>query len=378
MRASLSLALAHARFRWARTATLAVAVALIALTPVATRLVLNAAETALRARAAATPYIVGARGGALDLVLNGLYFTDARPPATEMATAEAIWESGLADAYPLHVRFRVAAQPVVGVTVDYFAFRGLQLAEGRGLAVLGDAVLGAAAAAALGAGPGDRVTTAPETLFDLAGAYPLRMTVAGVLAPTGGPDDQAVFVDLGTAWIMEGIGHGHDADGDDPLAPVEAFTEVTPDNLESFHFHGDPARFPISLVIAAPHDARSAAILRGRHLDPQGPTQIVAPAAVIDALLDQVFRVGRVLDAAAVAMAGGAALAIALALRLATRMRAAEFAALARIGCKKFMVAELVIADLVIVLSLAASILITSTAMFIPFAHEVALRLIAG
>ena len=43
-----------------------------------------------------------------------------------------------------------------------------------------------------------------RTLFDLAGVYPLKMHVAGVLEPTGGPDDAAVFVDIRTSWVIEG------------------------------------------------------------------------------------------------------------------------------------------------------------------------------
>ncbi|MFN3615914.1 MAG: ABC transporter permease [Rubrimonas sp.] len=362
----LRLALAHCRAHWGRTLALAAAIALIAFVPLAARLALSAAERQLTARAEATPLVVGARGAALDLVLNGLYFTDARPPMTRMAAAEAIWASGLADAYPLHVRFRVGQNPVVGATLDYFDFRGLRLAQGRGLAILGEAVLGAGAAQALAAGPGDAITTAPESLFDLGGVYPLRLRVVGVLAPTGGPDDAAVFVDIATAWVIAGVGHGHDPVAADPAGAVEAFVEITEDNIDSFHFHGDPAGFPVSLVIAAPRDARSAAILRGRYLDPASADQIFAPADSVAALLDRVFRVGRVLDAASAAMAAAAALAIAVAMRLAIRLRAPEFAALERMGAPRSTVLKLILAENVIVLSLAVIVL---GVLFIPAAR---------
>ena len=35
------------------------------------------------------------------------------------------------------------------------------------------------------------------------------MNVVGILHKSPSPDDQAVFVDLKTAWIIEGFGHGH-------------------------------------------------------------------------------------------------------------------------------------------------------------------------
>lgn len=363
------LALAYCRVHWRRTLALAAAIALIAFVPLAARMVMSAAERQLAARADATPLVVGARGAALDLVLNGLYFTDARPPMTRMAAAEAIWDSGLAEAYPLHVRYRVDASPVVGVTLDYFSLRDLRVVQGRALGMLGEAVLGSAAAQALGAGPGDRIVTAPESLFDLGGVYPLRLRVAGVLGPTGGPDDKAVFVDIATTWVIAGIGHGHDPVASGPDGAVEAFAEITEQNLDSFHFHGDRADFPVSLVIAAPHDARSAAILRGRYLDPTGPEQIFAPVEAVRALLHQVFRVGRVLDAAAAAMAAAAALAIAVAIRLAIRLRAPEFAALARMGAPRFTVLKMILAENVIVLSLAFIII---AVLFIPVARMAA------
>ena len=35
------------------------------------------------------------------------------------------------------------------------------------------------------------------------------MPVVGILGPTRTADDQAVFVDLKTAWVIQGLGHGH-------------------------------------------------------------------------------------------------------------------------------------------------------------------------
>ncbi|MEO0389262.1 MAG: ABC transporter permease [Pseudomonadota bacterium] len=270
---TLFLALAYIRHTAVRSAVLIVALALILFVPLATRLVLSAAETQLTARAEATPLMIGARGSALDLLMNGLYFTDARPERISMAAADAVWDSGLAIALPLHVQYRARGAPVVGTTLDYFAFRGLEVRDGRGLALLGEAVVGARAAARLGLRPGDTVVTDPETLFDLAGTYPLELSVVGVFAPTGSADDDAVFVDVQTAWVIEGIGHGHDdivaadmvvredAAGRVASAALRQFTRITPETIDSFHFHGDPAGFPLSSVIAVPPDARSAAVL---------------------------------------------------------------------------------------------------------------------
>ena len=58
------------------------------------------------------------------------------------------------------------------------------------------AVVGARAARELGVGPGDGLVSSPESVFDLAGVYPLRMRVVGVLAPAHGPDDLAIFAQM--------------------------------------------------------------------------------------------------------------------------------------------------------------------------------------
>jgi putative ABC transport system permease protein len=119
---------------------------------------------------------------------------------------------------------------------------------------VGDAVLGAAVADRLGLEPGDALVSSPENLFDLAGVYPLKMNVVGVLKKSHTSDDLAVFVDLKTAWIIEGLGHGHQdlvKSQDTSVilnrteknvtanAKLQIYTEISKLNLDSFHFHGD-------------------------------------------------------------------------------------------------------------------------------------------
>jgi putative ABC transport system permease protein len=354
------LAVSYLRFHWARSLVLVLAVALILAVPVASRALLNAGEAALTARAETTPYLVGRRASALDLTMAALYFGKERPPTLPAAEVDRIWDSGLAVPIPLHIGFETGGQPIVGTTLDYFEFRDLALASGRGLAVLGEAVLGARAAEALGVAPGDTVVSTPQNLFDLDGVYPLEMPVVGVLAPTGTPDDEAVFVDIKTTWVIEGIGHGHAdvvsaealAAGETVLAGAEIvqFQRITPENIESFHFHGNEGDYPVTAVIAVPSDLRAGTILQGRYLDPEGSAQLVSPVLVVEGLVERIFRIRTVLDAVAAIVAAAALAAIGLSLFLSYRLRAAEFATARKLGAARGTALRLLAAETAVLL----------------------------
>ena len=75
--------------------------------------------------------------------------------------------------------------------------------------MLGECLIGADVARKLNLSVGDYILSSPENLFDLAGVYPLKMTVTGILDKTNSADDKAIFVDLKTAWVIQGLGHGH-------------------------------------------------------------------------------------------------------------------------------------------------------------------------
>ena len=388
MRDAAFLALAYMRHNAGRSVILVLALALIVFVPLATRLVLQASQAQLTARAEATPLMIGTRGSALDLMMNGLYFSDDRPEPSTMADVDRVWDSGLAIAIPLHVQFRAGGAPVVGTTLDYFDFRGLEVVRGRPLALLGEAVLGAQAAERLGLGPEDTLISDPENLFDLAGTYPLEMKVVGVLAPTGTADDDAVLVDLNTAWVISGLGHGHDdvVEADAVVAEAEGnrtvassltqFTRITEDNIDSFHFHGPPELYPVSAVIAVPPDAKSAAILRGRYLSAEERSIIVVPSQVVQGLLATLFRIGRVLDAIFVVVGAAALVAVALAFYLSLRLRRGEVETAFKLGCHRLTIARMLSAELVATFGLAIALAGGCLALAAPYMNDIAIWLI--
>ncbi|MBE9521403.1 MAG: hypothetical protein IME97_09745 [Proteobacteria bacterium] len=231
--------------------------------------------------------------------------------------------------------------------------------------LLGECVLGATAAERLNLKPGNSLVSSPENLFDLAGVYPLKMKVTGVLEKSHTPDDLAVFVDLKTAWIIQGLMHGHQdvtkttdktvilKQTDNNVAAnakLFHYAEINEENRDEFHFHGDPSTYPITAVIAVPYDAKSGTILRGRYLEKEEPLQIVVPEEVIDGLLQNIFRIKNVLDSVISLVGLATILAIILVFALSLRLRQREIQTIFKLGCRKSTVARLLGAEIFIII----------------------------
>jgi putative ABC transport system permease protein len=366
---SFYIAWRYLAFNKVRSVTLIACVTLIAVVPLVLELLLAESEQQLLSRAESTPLLLGARGSALDLVMNGLYFDDEVPELVSMAAVHEVEDSGLALPIPLYVRFHARQFPIVGTTLDYFDFRGLEIAQGRPLALLGEAVIGAGVAEHLDIAAGDSLLSSPETVFDLAGVYPLKMRVVGVLLRSHTPDDLAVFVDVKTAWVVQGLVHGHEdlVRARDPMvvigrtdanvvagAKLVQYNEITGENIDRFHFHGDPDEYPLSAVIVVPGDDKSGTTLRGRYLEGEHRHQLVVPETVIDGLLANIFRIKNVLDAVILVLGIATLLALALVFALSLRLREREIHTVFRIGGSRLTIARLLGAEIAIIVAASA------------------------
>ena len=357
--------LAHHRFK---SSILVASVTLMLFLPSATRLLVEDSAAALTARADQTPLVLGARGSELELVLSTLYFHAESPAEIENRTIVAAQETGLADFIPVHAQYHAQGAPIVGTSLDYFEFRGLRIATGRQMGLLGEGVIGANVAARFGIGAGDSIVSSPETVFDIAGVYPLKMNVAGVLAPTGTADDDAVFVDVRTTWIIQGLGHGH-TDLADPAAgsavlsrredvitanaSLTQYAEITPENISAFHFHGSDDTFPLTSIIAVPPDQKSATLLRGRYQDNE-TLQLVVPGAVLDDLLETVFAVQNYVILGLVILSLATIAVITLVFLLSQQLRKGEFHTLLRIGASRGYVGVLIASEIGFVFLISA------------------------
>jgi putative ABC transport system permease protein len=254
----------------------------------------------------------------------------------------------------------------VGTTLDYFYFRNLRIGEGRQMGVLGECVLGAEVAARTGIGPGGHLVSSPENVFDLAGVYPLRMKVVGVLERSHTPDDRVVFVDIKTAWVIEGFGHGHQDMSRPEAAPgvlrregnkvvanasVVQYNEITPDNIDSFHFHGDTGEFPVTAALVVPKDEKSSALLQGRFLSPEEAVQVVTPESVMEDLLETVLTVQSYVVTAVIVIGLSTLATAALVFMLSLRLRRREIETMTKIGGARATVVSVLAAEIVVVLA---------------------------
>jgi putative ABC transport system permease protein len=393
MSGAFKLAWRYIMYHRGRSLILMSCIFLTLVLPVCLGILLQTFSRQIVARAEATPVVVGARGSQLDLALHAIYFSRAPDVAINFSEVDKVRKSGLANPIPLHVKFKAQGFPVVGTSLSYFSFRELKIANGESLAVLGDCVVGAAVASKLEIGPGDQMLTDRGSVLDLAGEYPLKLNIVGVLQRTDTPDDSAIFVDLKTAWVIEGLGHGHQ-DLEEPddegvvigqdgnrivaSAAVLPYTEITESNMASFHFHGDQGEFPITaLVIDAP-DEKSQTILEGRYRVDEGVAQLVRPPGEIRELMALVFQVKRFFDANAILVALATMALLGLVVMLSLKLRAREMETMFRLGCSRGTMMWIQIAELGLVFLVAICLVAIASSVVWFYADEVVQRCIGS
>jgi len=364
MKGALFLGWRYLAYHKLKAAILIAAITLMLFLPAATRSLVSDSAEALTARADLTPLVAGSKGSPLELALNSLYFHADQAMPMPYRLFRELDAAGLAQAIPLHTRFHSRNAPIVGTSLDYFSFRNLRLTEGRMIGMLGEAVLGANAAKRLGVKVGDSIVSSPETVFDIAGTYPLKMPVVGVFERTGNADDDAIFVDVKTTWVIQGLGHGHqdlekpearsavlnrNEDMVTANASVVEYAEITADNISNFHFHGADEAFPLSSVILVSRDIKNSALLRGRYQDNDLGLQLIVPSIVLNDLLDTVFTVQNyvVLGMAILGLATVAV--IMLVFLLSQQLRKGEFHTLSRIGASRFYIGVLIASEILFV-----------------------------
>ncbi|MCL4222503.1 MAG: ABC transporter permease [Phycisphaerales bacterium] len=346
------LAVHHARANALASAILVACFALTTALPLSARLLLERYAQSLTERAAATPLVAGARGSRFDLVLSTTHFRRSQMQPATMTLVDRIAGLRLGVAIPMSVEHTARGYVVVGTGIEYAELRGLRFASGQWPTELGQCVLGSRVARREGLGVGDQVFSEQSDVYDISKPPAIRMNIVGVLEPTGGPDDDVVFVDIATAWAIAGILHGHDAPNTvrdanmllqktkDNVAISGAlieYNEVTPATIAGYHLHADPSQLPVTSVLVVPKDQKSATLLN-TEVNLSKTEQMVRPSEVMDELLSYVLRIKSVIDVVSVALVASNAALTGLILMLTYRARAGERRTLLRIGAARGLV----------------------------------------
>lgn len=361
----LRLALRSLSHHRIRSVVLVLCIALVGVLPTTVEGLLDLYRERLEARAVSTPLVIGAPGSRSDLLIHALYFRGEVERTIEMKEARVVAESGYAVPVPVHKMGSVRGHPLVGTTPDYAPFREFQFQSGRWPQKLSEAAIGAGVAQQQELSVGDTIPTDVHKLHDLAGAYPLVLKIKGVLAATGTPDDDAVFVSLQTSWVVSGEGHGHQnidpnidfnlilenkSDNVTASAAVVEAVEVTPENEGSFHFHGDPDELPITALIIDAKDAKGETIIRSR-IRRDDRLQVLDSMTELKELLAVVLRAKAILDANSLLVMVATALLLGLIVTLDIKVREREVRTLERIGAPRGFVARLLFTEVAIVVT---------------------------
>lgn len=185
--------------------------------------------------------VVGAKGSPLQLVLSALYFMDVPTGNIAFSDYEAIKKNeDVAAAFPICMGDTYRGFRIVGTTRELFDYTWIsastgetrqpfRFADGRPFEKPMEAVLGSAVARAEDLKVGDTFIGShgfielPEGLNDEHSKFPY--TVVGILAPSGSPNDRAVFCSVDSVWNV----HAHHGEGEhkEEERGHEASSEVT-------------------------------------------------------------------------------------------------------------------------------------------------------
>ncbi len=335
--------------------------------PVTVQMLVSYYQDHLLRRATATPLVAGAKGSRYDLVLNTLYYRARQPSIQKFGSFRSLRNEPNQTAIPIYNEFTARGFPIVGTIPTYFDFRNLEVREGTRPLMVGDVVVGADVAEKLGKSAGDHLLSDQQNIYNIGGRYPLKMNVTGVLKESGTPDDRAIFTDLKTAWILKGIGHGHQdvRKGIDPSdllnkkgkkfvlsQAVKRYRHITPDNLESFHFHGNKDDFPLTGTVIVPDSEKARVLLMGEY-ETHDKIMLLEPADVIREMLQLVFKVRQFFNANFAMVGLSTALFLFLVLLLSLRIRQSELDTLLKIGCSRSTIVLLQVTELTVVLGIS-------------------------
>ena len=274
--------------------------------------------------------VLGARGSALQLVLNTVYHLETSPGNIPWSMYQEIKaDPRVALAVPYAVGDNYKGYRIVGTTTELFT--DFEYQEGKRYTVvapglifdpaLREAVIGATAARELGLQLGDEFNPYHGIRYNPSSKHPEVYRIIGVLEPTNTPSDRVIWIPIEGIYRME----GHVLRG----AEGEEFEAAAGTSIPDKHKEVSAVMLKLS--------SKQAGFFLQNQINRQGNTATLAwPIAqtMLD-LMDKLGWMNRVLELVAylvVAVAAGSLLA---SLYNAMNERRREFAILRSLGARK-------------------------------------------
>ncbi|WP_372371084.1 ABC transporter permease [Candidatus Uabimicrobium sp. HlEnr_7] len=381
MRSVLFLAYKYIVHNYTKTIILTICLVLTTIVPLAAYFIIENYQNDLKKRAKQVTLIAGKRGNDYDILLRSLYYKGSYPGSLSMKNLEDMKHVG--KVIPMYLPFTGHKLytnneqnayydniPIIGTHLDYFSLRKISLQQGRLPSILGEAVVGASTAQDMNIQVGDFVLSDQKNLYDISASYPLKMKVVGILRPNYSADDNAIFVDIKTTWIIQGIFHGHDNITKNTQqknvviskAKIYEYPQVTLDNLDMFHHHGKAEELPITTILIIARDHKSKTILLGDYQGNENIT-LIQPLKVIDRLMSLILRVHAFFKAYFILVITTVSLFLVLIIMLSIRIRTQEFQTLSKMGCSYKMLRGIILMEFILVFVI--SIALSTTCVFI-------------
>ena len=329
-----------------------------------------------------TDLIVGARGGALNLLLYSVFHMGSSTHSIRWQTYEELAKhSHVKWTIPLAMGDSHKGHRVVATTPDFFAHyaygkkQQLNFAAGKSFAGKYDVVIGAAVARKLGYQLGDKIVLAHGIAeISLAKHDNSPFVITGVLSPTGTPVDNSLYISLaGMAAIHEGWQSGvkipstkkpsqqteqkqdeHEHDHDQEEHHEHADDHSSEEEHDAHHHEHHAHDQSLSAIFVGLHNrATTFAVQRQINQYAGEPLQAVIPGLALTELWQLVGSVETAFNLIAwlVVIAGLLGMTTSLLAGLSQRQR--EFAILRSLGAGPWYLFVLVILEVLLICSSA-------------------------
>jgi putative ABC transport system permease protein len=369
--AILYLAWQYWRYHPRRSLLLIATISIIIALPMGFQRLVDEVSADLTLRAGQTPYILAAKGSRTDITISALYFQAFAGEKISLGAARELARLNAGRVLPLQLDYEAAGYRIVATELGYFQQRNLQVESGRLFALLGECVLGARVASELQIKIGDGLLTSASDAFAVAEGPPLKLRVTGIMQATGGADDDVIFIDLKSAWVIAGYAHGHEelkADSnnrnvlqisDSTIVASPAllnYVEITPQNMHSFHSHGNSDQFLLSAALFFPATRKDELLVRGAYQDHPGNLQLIRSTSVITDLLAVLLSARTAVLMGSLVMTAIAIVLLYLVFTLSLRLRREEFTNMRRLGAGEARICSLIAVEIGFVVAIALGI----------------------